>query len=66
MAGLATEPRPVGVEKLAGEINLYRIRVGNYRVIYDIDDRSRAITVTAIGHRSVVYRHFSLILFVLR
>ncbi len=52
---LATEPRPVGAEKLSGE-DKYRIRQGNYRVLYEIDDPARTVTVVRIGHRSDVYR----------
>jgi mRNA interferase RelE/StbE len=54
--GLADEPRPRGVEKLAGRDDLYRIRSGNYRVVYSIDDRARLVVVTAIGDRKDVYR----------
>lgn len=53
---LATNPRPHGVEKLKGEEKLYRIRVGDYRVIYEIQDKEVVITVVKIGHRREVYR----------
>lgn len=52
---LADEPRPHGCVKLSGSQS-WRIRIGNYRVIYDIDDKSRQIDVLHIGHRREVYR----------
>lgn len=55
IAALAEEPRPRGCVKLRG-MSLYRIRVGTYRVLYRIDDQSRLVEVTAIGHRRDVYR----------
>ena len=53
---LATQPRPLGSEKLAGRPNLYRVRQGNYRVIYSIDDEMRGVDVVKVGHRRDVYR----------
>ncbi|MBD2550902.1 type II toxin-antitoxin system RelE/ParE family toxin [Microcystis elabens FACHB-917] len=53
---LATQPRPSGSEKLAGRPNLYRVRQGNYRVIYTVDDQSRVVNVVKVGHRRDVYR----------
>lgn len=53
---LAADPKPRGVEKLSGEENRYRIRVGEYRVVYAISDASRLVTVALIGHRRDVYR----------
>lgn len=53
---LATDSRPVGSEKLADEENKYRLRQGSYRIIYSIDDRTRLIVITKIGHRKEVYR----------
>jgi mRNA interferase RelE/StbE len=52
---LETNPRPPGVQKLQGHDG-YRIRVGDYRVLYLIDDPSETVHVTAIGHRREVYR----------
>ena len=53
---LKANPRPVGVESLAGPLRgLLRIRVGDYRVVYQVNDEARLITVTRIGHRSKVY-----------
>ncbi|HLQ77397.1 MAG TPA: type II toxin-antitoxin system RelE/ParE family toxin [Terriglobia bacterium] len=53
---LATDPRPPGSEKLAGEENKYRIRQGNYRVVYSVDDRRRTVLIVRIGNRKEVYR----------
>lgn len=52
---LGEEPRPSGCEKLTGREG-WRIRVGNYRVIYEIDDAQRMVTVLHVGHRRDVYR----------
>ncbi len=56
IAALATNPRPHGSEKLAGYDDRYRIRQGNYRVVYEIDDDASHITIYKIGHRREVYR----------
>jgi mRNA interferase RelE/StbE len=56
MEGLAREPRPHNHIKLASSSDSYRIRVGDYRVIYQIDDRAHSVRVTVIGHRREVYR----------
>lgn len=53
---LAIEPRPNGVKKLQGEENSYRIRVGDYRVIYDIFDDVLLVKIVDVGHRSKVYK----------
>jgi mRNA interferase RelE/StbE len=53
---LAESPRPVGVIKLHGQKNLWRMRVGDYRVVYSIDDFSKAVDVSVIRHRRDVYR----------
>jgi len=53
---LAREPRPKGCKKLATEKNLWRIRVGDYRVIYAIDDDKEAIDIIAVRHRSKAYQ----------
>ncbi len=52
---LSADPRPSGCEKLLGE-EKYRIRQGNYRVVYAIDDDQRLVIVVKIGHRREVYR----------
>jgi mRNA interferase RelE/StbE len=56
---LAIEPRPSGFKKLQENDNLYRIRVGDYRVIYEIEDDILLIIVIRIKHRSTVYRDHS-------
>lgn len=53
---LAALPRPVGSEKLAGADDLYRIRVGDYRVIYEVLDDALLVTVIKAAHRRDVYR----------
>ena len=53
---LAIEPRPNGVKKLQGDDNSYRVRVGDYRVIYELDDDVLIVTVIKIGHRSEIYK----------
>jgi mRNA interferase RelE/StbE len=54
--GLANNPRPPGSEKLSGE-EKYRLRQGDYRVLYSIQDASTTVTIVKIGHRREVYRH---------
>lgn len=53
---LAQQPRPSGCEKLSGEAERYRVRQGDYRIVYGIDDAARLIEVVKIGHRREVYR----------
>ena len=53
---LAANPRPQGSIKLKGEDDLYRIRVGDYRVIYTIRDDELIVLVLRVGHRREVYR----------
>jgi mRNA interferase RelE/StbE len=53
---LAVDPRPQGSEKLAGRSDLYRVRQGNYRVVYSVDDRDRLVDIVKVGHRRDVYR----------
>jgi mRNA interferase RelE/StbE len=53
---LASDPRVQGSEKLAGYSNRYRIRQGQYRIVYLIDDRQHEVTIFKIGHRKEVYR----------
>lgn len=52
---LVTDPRPPGCQKLSG-YNQYRIRQGDYRILYTIDDSNRKIEIIRIGHRREVYR----------
>lgn len=52
---LAENPRPHGCKKLAGRDG-WRIRAGDYRIIYEIDDKQETVTVFHVGHRRDVYR----------
>ena len=52
---LATDPRPVGCEKLSGE-EKYRVRQGDYRILYEIIDADLIVTVVKVGNRRDVYR----------
>ena len=56
ISALATNPRPRGSENLAGYEDRYRVRQGNVRVIYEIDDEASHVTIYKIGHRREVYR----------
>jgi mRNA interferase RelE/StbE len=53
---LPRNPRPSGCKKLSGQNSLYRIRIGDYRVVYSIDDADRKIDITIVRHRSSVYK----------
>ncbi|WP_295385613.1 type II toxin-antitoxin system RelE/ParE family toxin [uncultured Thiodictyon sp.] len=53
---LASDPRKPGTRKLEGSESLYRLRVGDYRVIYEIQDARLIIVVVKVGHRREVYR----------
>ena len=55
MLALESDPRPSGSKKLS-ESNRYRIRAGDYRVVYAIDDAHKHVTILSIGHRREVYR----------
>jgi mRNA interferase RelE/StbE len=54
--GLADNPRPRGAEKLQGAEDLYRIRSGDYRIIYQVTEVRLLVLVIRIGHRREVYR----------
>jgi len=53
---LAEEPRPTSATKLQGSDDLYRIRQGDYRIVYSINDQIVTIEIIKIGHRKDVYR----------
>lgn len=53
--GLANTPRPKGVEKIKSA-GLWRIRQGDYRIVYSIDDGRKMVTILRIGHRREIYR----------
>ena len=55
--GLANTPRPKGVEKIKSA-GLWRIRQGDYRIVYSIDDSQKTVTILRIGHRREIYRSF--------
>ena len=52
---LEENPRPSGIKKLQGQES-YRLRVGDYRVLYTVDDKAKQVVILAIGHRREVYR----------
>ena len=56
MKELRNNPRPAGVVKLAGDENLWRIRIGDYRVVYEIHDDRLIVLVLRMAHRKDVYR----------
>ncbi|RKY07577.1 MAG: type II toxin-antitoxin system RelE/ParE family toxin [Planctomycetota bacterium] len=53
---LENDPRPHGCKRLQGKKNLYRVRSGDYRIIYTIKDNQLLVLVVQIGHRRDVYR----------
>ncbi|MBI4229423.1 MAG: type II toxin-antitoxin system RelE/ParE family toxin [Planctomycetes bacterium] len=53
---LALDPRPPGVKKMQGPGGLYRVRVGDYRIVYRIQDRILLVLIVKIGDRREVYR----------
>ena len=55
LRGLAQDPRPTGSEKLSGH-DRYRVRQGDYRTVYAVDDETRTVQVVKVGHRREVYR----------
>lgn len=56
LLSLEKEPRPKGVKKLSGELDLWRIRVGDHRMVYQIQDEVLTVLVVKIGHRRDIYR----------
>jgi mRNA interferase RelE/StbE len=56
LLALQIEPRPTGVVKLSGSLVGWRIRVGDYRIVYQINDGDRSITIVRVKHRRGVYR----------
>jgi mRNA interferase RelE/StbE len=52
---LSEEPRPLGCKKLKGRKNQYRVRSGDYRIIYSVEDASLVVEVLKLGHRRDVY-----------
>ena len=56
LRSLSQAPRPPGCRKLTDSGGDYRIRVGEYRILYEIDDEKRQIKILRVGHRREVYR----------
>jgi len=53
---LAVEPRPQGCRKVSGSERDWRIRIGIYRVVYEVDDRARQVRIMRVRHRRESYR----------
>lgn len=53
---LETEPRPPGCKKIEGENDAYRIRIGDYRAVYLIEDQAKLVEVVRVAHRREIYR----------
>lgn len=56
VAGLESDPRPDGVKKLKGAKNKWRIRIGDWRVVYEIEDGRLVVLVVVVAHRSKAYK----------
>ena len=56
LESLARNPRPTGCTKLEGAFDLWRVRVGDYRIIYEVDDQARTVDVSVVRHRRDAYR----------
>jgi mRNA interferase RelE/StbE len=56
IVSLGIEPRPFGSKRLTGTKNTYRVRTGDYRIIYDIFEKEVLVSVLKLGHRKDVYR----------
>ena len=54
---LAADPWPAGVKRLRGQVELLRIRSGNYRIVYTVERDRLIVLIIKIGHRREVYRH---------
>jgi mRNA interferase RelE/StbE len=54
--GLASDPRPPGCRKLAGHDDVFRVRIGRYRVLYSVEDRRLIVIVLKVGDRKDIYR----------
>ena len=53
----ATDPTPAGVEPFKGEPDCFRLRVGEYRILYQVERKAHAVLIARIGHRREVYRN---------
>ncbi|MGH3440337.1 MAG: type II toxin-antitoxin system RelE family toxin [Pseudonocardiaceae bacterium] len=56
IVALTHNPRPAGVKKLVGSRSDWRIRIGEYRIVYEIDDASKTVTILGVTHRRDAYR----------
>jgi mRNA interferase RelE/StbE len=56
ISSLTSSPRPAGCKKLKGYKGSYRIRIGDYRIIYEVEDNALRILVIAVGHRKDIYK----------
>jgi mRNA interferase RelE/StbE len=56
IAALAAEPRPAATRKLVTEDDLYRLRIGDYRIVYFVDDDKQRVVISRVAHRREVYR----------
>ena len=54
--GLAIDPRPFGSQSMVGLADTYRIKIGDYRVVYVVDDEEQRVVIARVGHRRDVYR----------
>lgn len=56
IASLATDPFPKGVRKLSGYDDVFRVRIGRYRILYSIEESALTVLILKIGHRGSIYR----------
>lgn len=57
IVSLRAEPRPFGSRKLSGGTNYFRIRVGNYRIVYEIDEQEKTVLLYRVRHRKDIYKN---------
>lgn len=57
---LASEPRPSGARALTGHRPYLRVRTGDYRIIFSVDDGARTVTIVVVGHRREIYQNLDL------
>jgi len=58
---LSTDPRPIGVKTLSSATKLYRVRVGPYRIVYQVQDARLVVLVVRVGDRKEVYRRLDIL-----
>jgi mRNA interferase RelE/StbE len=59
LSNLRADPRPLGCKTLTGHRQYLRLRIGDYRIIYTVNDEARLVTVVIAGHRRDIYRELS-------